>query len=223
MNNTATTEGRTDTDRIVPRAVLHKQILDTAEQRPGTSMEELAEEISFATTDLVERVLNEYGDPEIEDDEETADEKTMTTEKTGPEHEPSIDRDDEPEGDDDVSEVNSAPPSVTDGIDNDAIHDEIESESNDDAMIYHEGAVDHDHGPDVSTEDDDSQSERQSASDVGLSDLTEKQQETILAIFGNGRQAKSFMHIDDCIDAGLHVQRASPRSPSTSVHERQPL
>lgn len=47
----------------VPRALIHKQILDVADTRPTASVEELAAEVSGATIDLVKRVLDEYGDP----------------------------------------------------------------------------------------------------------------------------------------------------------------
>lgn len=46
-----------------PRAVVHKQILDAAETQPGASISELAENVSGASTTLVEQVLEEYGDP----------------------------------------------------------------------------------------------------------------------------------------------------------------
>ncbi|MFW6045544.1 MAG: MarR family transcriptional regulator [Natronomonas sp.] len=47
----------------MPRALIHKRILDEATERPEASMEELADEISGASATLVERVLEEYGDP----------------------------------------------------------------------------------------------------------------------------------------------------------------
>lgn len=47
----------------VPRAVIHRQILDSASSKPEASLEELASEVAGASTDLVERVLEEYGDP----------------------------------------------------------------------------------------------------------------------------------------------------------------
>lgn len=47
----------------VPRAMIHKQILDAAAARPSASIEELATAVSGASLDLVERVLDEYGDP----------------------------------------------------------------------------------------------------------------------------------------------------------------
>lgn len=47
----------------MPRALIHKRILDEATERPEASMEELADEIAGASGTLVERVLEEYGDP----------------------------------------------------------------------------------------------------------------------------------------------------------------
>lgn len=46
-----------------PRAVIHKQILNVAASNPSAAMEEIAAEVSGATVSLVDRVLNEYGDP----------------------------------------------------------------------------------------------------------------------------------------------------------------
>lgn len=50
-------------DSTVPRAIIHKKILDAATSRPDVSIEELADDISAASVDLVEQVLDEYGDP----------------------------------------------------------------------------------------------------------------------------------------------------------------
>lgn len=49
--------------RSAPRAVIHKQILEAAEARSEASMAELAEDVNGVTVDIVERVLDEYGDP----------------------------------------------------------------------------------------------------------------------------------------------------------------
>lgn len=46
-----------------PRAVIHKRILDSAESDPDASLDALADEVAGASPDLVERVLDEYGDP----------------------------------------------------------------------------------------------------------------------------------------------------------------
>lgn len=51
-----------DTGRA-PRAVIHKRILEAAETRPDASMEALAADLTGASPALVERVLEEYGDP----------------------------------------------------------------------------------------------------------------------------------------------------------------
>ncbi|MFB6296400.1 MAG: winged helix-turn-helix transcriptional regulator [Halobacteriales archaeon] len=52
-----------------PQAVIHKRILDVAESDPDASLEGIADDVSGATVDLVERVLREYGDPNVDDDE----------------------------------------------------------------------------------------------------------------------------------------------------------
>lgn len=46
-----------------PRAIIHKQILDEARDRPEAPIESLAATIPGASTGFVERVLEEYGDP----------------------------------------------------------------------------------------------------------------------------------------------------------------
>jgi hypothetical protein len=46
-----------------PKALIHRIILDEAEGKPDASINELANSVSAATPDLVERVLDEYGDP----------------------------------------------------------------------------------------------------------------------------------------------------------------
>lgn len=52
-----------------PRAIIHKKILDAAADKPDASVEAIAEDIPSATGDLVERVLDEYGDPGMESQE----------------------------------------------------------------------------------------------------------------------------------------------------------
>lgn len=51
-----------------PRALVHKQILSAAAEMPEASLEEIADEVAGASTPLVERVLEEYGDPADNDD-----------------------------------------------------------------------------------------------------------------------------------------------------------
>lgn len=52
-----------DEDSSYPRSVRHKQILDKAAAHPDASMDELASMVPSATAELVERTLDEYGDP----------------------------------------------------------------------------------------------------------------------------------------------------------------
>ena len=51
--------------RMYPKSIRHKQILNIAEDRPDASIEEIADDVPSATADLVENVLDEYGDPEV--------------------------------------------------------------------------------------------------------------------------------------------------------------
>lgn len=51
----------------VPRAVIHKKILDAGTDQPEASMEKLADEVSGASVELVKQVLKEYGDPAADD------------------------------------------------------------------------------------------------------------------------------------------------------------
>lgn len=57
---------RTEERPAVPRATIHKQILDVAEADPDLTMAEIAESVSGASVDVVERVFEEYGDPHAE-------------------------------------------------------------------------------------------------------------------------------------------------------------
>lgn len=56
-------EGNRSGTGPMPRALIHKRILDEATERPEASMEALADDIAGASGTLVERVLEEYGDP----------------------------------------------------------------------------------------------------------------------------------------------------------------
>lgn len=73
-----------------PRAIIHKRILESAEEQPQASVQELASDIAGASADLVEQVLDEYGDPtpnvdETEAAEEDAEVETSDSESTSPE------------------------------------------------------------------------------------------------------------------------------------------
>lgn len=49
--------------RTLPKSLRHKQVLDVAAEQPEASFETIAEVVPSATVDLVENVLEEYGDP----------------------------------------------------------------------------------------------------------------------------------------------------------------
>lgn len=54
---------KSDSTVSIPKSIRQKRILDVAAEKPDAAVEELAEEIPSATADLVENVLEEYGDP----------------------------------------------------------------------------------------------------------------------------------------------------------------
>ncbi|MDG5778990.1 hypothetical protein VB773_01185 [Haloarculaceae archaeon H-GB2-1] len=54
---------RVDSGSGMPRAMIHRRILDVAASQPDASLAGIADEVSGATEELVDRVLSEYGDP----------------------------------------------------------------------------------------------------------------------------------------------------------------
>lgn len=56
-----------DKSKPYPKSMRHQQILDVAAQDPDASIEEIASRVPSASTDLVEQVLEEYGDPASDD------------------------------------------------------------------------------------------------------------------------------------------------------------
>ena len=68
---------RADRGADKPRAMIHRRILDVAESSPDASLTAIAEAVSGASPDLVERVLDEYGDPGRDTDAETQDDEPM--------------------------------------------------------------------------------------------------------------------------------------------------
>lgn len=79
-------------ERTVPRAVIHKKILDAASSRPDASLEELTTAVNGASETLVERVLDEYGDPAAGSQDDPQTEHDQDDEQT--EHEGDGDRSD---------------------------------------------------------------------------------------------------------------------------------
>lgn len=124
-NSQQTTNQTTTTNRTVPssstgvpRAVIHKQILDVAESAPDASMSAIAEEVSGATTELVEKVLEEYGDPG----------QTVDADRDDPMggEEPS-DGSVAPDGESDEPTVDGTPPESNDDPSDDSVSLEFDS------------------------------------------------------------------------------------------------
>jgi transcriptional regulator with XRE-family HTH domain len=64
--------------------VIHRRILDLADDMPEASLETVADEVSGATPELVERVLTEHGDPSSEASSEPVDEDDTDADPTEP-------------------------------------------------------------------------------------------------------------------------------------------
>lgn len=69
-----------------PRAMIHQRIMDVAAEQPDASLGEIADAVPGATLGMVERVLDEYGDPADTGENESAD----TAHDSG-EHVPTLD------------------------------------------------------------------------------------------------------------------------------------
>lgn len=54
---------KSDSTVTLPKSMRHKRILDVAAENPDASLAELADGVPSATVDLVENILEEYGDP----------------------------------------------------------------------------------------------------------------------------------------------------------------
>lgn len=69
MSDSSQTSNYASSDRspALPRAIIHKQILDAAAASPDASLGEIANQVSGASIDLVDRVIDRYGDPSIPD------------------------------------------------------------------------------------------------------------------------------------------------------------
>ena len=70
---------RADDRDTRPRAMVHRRILDVAASRPDATLSAIAGEVSGASPSLVERVLDEYGDPAGEDPDDSPGASTGST------------------------------------------------------------------------------------------------------------------------------------------------
>ncbi len=157
--------------------MIHRRILDVAESDPDASMAAIAEEVSGASPSLVERVLDEYGDPGRDPDPE--DESMNAANTSPPETEPATDTDG---SNDETGES----PSDADG----------NSTDTDDSPTDTEGSTGADDSPTesgASTEPGESPPEPEdSAADASAdtggeaptaADLSEKQRRTLRALY----------------------------------------
>jgi len=74
---------RVDRGADQPRAMIHRRILDVAESAPDASLAAIAEEVTGASPDLVERVLDEYGDPGNDSEPDAQDDQSMNATNPG--------------------------------------------------------------------------------------------------------------------------------------------
>ena len=163
----------TDRESSIPRAVLHKKILDAAQQRPDASMKELADDISGATTSIVRRVLQQYGDPGAETEMDEQGEEvggTVATDDLSQEDEPTD------EEDDSTNAMNGAHSKNSAAKKSDQTED---SDSSSDTVTFR--AEQADYNPD-SDETTDQTTQREKHSVPNISELTEKQRETLESI-----------------------------------------
>lgn len=170
------TNRQTDSESSTPRAVLHKKILDTAQERPDASMKELADDISGATTSIVKRVLQQYGDPGIEAESDEEEEQEGTSEEaTATETADTTDS----------SERNDSTATVSKDKSADSSPDSRSDDGHDDSEAATDGTIFQVDGPDYESDSSDESADDRHAQHVSIpdiSELTEKQLETMQAI-----------------------------------------
>ncbi|PGF17136.1 hypothetical protein CP556_14085 [Natrinema sp. CBA1119] len=172
MSDTRSTDsaGGIEHKTAFPRAVVHKRILSVAEARPDASMEAIADDVTGATTSLVEQVLEEYGDPghvaadepvsELDDDDRSGEADPSGDVDSSEDADPNGDRG--PSSDDDRESVGADDDSTTGGEQRSTADDDRDSGVTHSAMSTHDS-------PDESRP-------------LETADITEKQLETLREI-----------------------------------------
>jgi len=151
-----------------PRSIREIRILNTAEQNPEATLEEIAEQIPTVTTDHVERVFEQYGDPAADGDNADDPSKTQSNDDTNP----------NPDSDP-VSDSNSDPdtqvdePAETDTPELQMIDHNFEDDSSESMDRSQETAIVNGNDPDVETSENPL---------PDRDDLTQKELETLRAI-----------------------------------------
>jgi hypothetical protein len=104
-----------------PTSLRQKRVLDVAAEHPDASLEELASMVPSATTDMVERVLDDFGDPAAEANQDKA-----TPADSSPADTPSTDEEAEVEAPGSVGEE-SETPATTDAVAGDSSRSDDEA------------------------------------------------------------------------------------------------
>lgn len=139
----------------IPKSVRHKRILSLAEDRPDASLEALADEIPTATVDLIEHVLEQYGDPASNEDGDPPDGSSQTPDMAT--------NDSTDESNAGVESMEEAPP------------DDADSDTTDPSV----------HSPNNQDETDGDGEESESADLPSASELTDIERETLALIREN--------------------------------------
>lgn len=164
---------KSESSSIQPKSIRQKQILNVAAENPGATLAEIAEQVPSVSTDHVDRVLDQYGDPAA-DTTETTDNPSVTQpddEATGDSAPPSEEQN-----------ATSATPDPTDTPENTTAM-EVDTQ-NDTSQPVDEGEAD---SSDISetadpADPDEENSELTEETVPKPEELTQKERETLRAI-----------------------------------------
>ncbi|SDN30817.1 Winged helix-turn-helix DNA-binding [Halogranum gelatinilyticum] len=168
----------------LPRAVIHKRILDAAETRPGDSVENLAASVSGASVTLVERVLETYGDPgetPAEEEPSADDSPTASSDTAVDPADPTATADPA----DPAAEAERPPFAVTDGTANRSEAEMVTATGGPDAgatTAHAERSPDSTERVEETTADRNIDARDDPAADEWFDGLTTQQQETLAAV-----------------------------------------
>jgi hypothetical protein len=186
-----------------PRAIIHRRILDAAAETPSASIADLAGEVSGATPDLVERVLDDYGDPAAgppdaatAESTDAAEPSASTAGATG-----TAEGDESPahRTDAESSSDHDAVDRPTDGVSDDDNDDHDTGVSDDDDNDDHDtGVSDDDDNDDHDTDTTPASDTMTDPSTLTRADLTDKQRRVLDAIarHPDATQAELANHLD---------------------------
>ncbi|MDB2282677.1 sigma factor-like helix-turn-helix DNA-binding protein [Halorubrum ezzemoulense] len=183
---------KSESTSIQPKSIRQKRILETAADNPEATLAEIAEEIPSASADHVDRVLNQYGDPASSGDSEEG-ESPPDSPKPSTTSGESLDQRDSPEDQsptkqtdtntDTPSQTADGPdePSMTNTPDNSSTMDSDSKDAPTDSVAEPEFEPSDDPVEATELNPDAASSNDESTPDPG--DLTQKERETLRAIF----------------------------------------